>query len=201
MSPACGQRGQRSHRSACAIGNARPRRSNPATLRTGVGDYFAGSNSGVVGQDVAMSATWSRSSRRPPPVPGVTPPQRGVIVGVGPPSASARLQRRPLLPRRRRAGANAQFPGLGYQVRTVARPVSIAPAFRLSKLLRGSRINARGQSPEICCGLGGTTRVNRPSSRAPPIDPLFELRANRPKRRGFQAFATLEMASCAVDRR
>ena len=32
-----------------------------------------------------MSATWSRSSRAPPRVPGVTPFSGVVIVGVGPP--------------------------------------------------------------------------------------------------------------------
>ena len=53
----------------------------------------------------AMSAMRSRSSRATPGGAGGNLPQRSVIVGVGPPSASARRQSRPSS--RRRAGATA----------------------------------------------------------------------------------------------
>ena len=52
-----------------------------------------------------MLATWSRSSRAPPRVRGVTPRSGVVIVGVGPPLYIGRLQR-PL----RRAGATRSRP-------------------------------------------------------------------------------------------
>ena len=52
-------------------------------------DYFAGSNSGVVGQDVRDVGDVVEKFTGAPRVPGVTPRSGVVIVGVGPPSRSA----------------------------------------------------------------------------------------------------------------
>ena len=65
-------------------------------------DYFAGSNSGVVGQDVRDVGD--------PRGAGRIPPAAEFIVGAGAPLDIRRLQRRPLLPRRCRAGATRSRP-------------------------------------------------------------------------------------------
>jgi hypothetical protein len=52
-------------------------------------DWFAGSNSGVVGQNVRDVGDVVKKFTAPPPGAGVPPTPRSVIVGAGPPSTSA----------------------------------------------------------------------------------------------------------------
>jgi hypothetical protein len=57
-------------------------------------DYFAGSNSGVVGQDVRDVDDVVEKFTGDPPGAGVTPPPRGASSSGGAPLCIGRLQRR-----------------------------------------------------------------------------------------------------------